>query len=157
MYHKYDPKFKLDFTKPLEFTQYSAALVVSGAWQRKNTNKIYEELGWEILYYRRRYRRLCYFYKLQSDQRKLYLYNEIPHERTFSYNLRRPNVFESSAKSTGRFTHTYFQNCVRESNQLDQSIGNCPTISGFKSKLVRLVRPTKNLFSVFMTLREYDC
>ena len=52
-------------------------------------------------------------------------------------------MFESSAKSTDRFTHTYFQKCVRERNQLDQSIRNCPTIPGFKLQLVRLVRPTK--------------
>ena len=92
---------------------------------------------------------LCRFYKLQSDQRPLYLYNEIPYERTFSYNLRRPNVFESSAESTDRFTHTYSKNCVREWNQLDQSIRNCPTISGFKSQLAHLVRPTeKSIFGV---------
>ena len=133
IYHKYDLEFKLDCTKRLESTQYSAALAVSGAWRGTNTDKIYEELGWEILYYRRWYRRLCHFYKLQNDQRPLYLYNEIPQERTFSYNLRRQN----------RFTHTYFQNCVREWNQLDQSIRNCPTISGFKLQLVHLVRPTK--------------
>ena len=110
-----------------------------------------------IAYGRRWYRHLCHFYKLQSDQRPLHLYNEIPHERTFSFNLRRRNVFESSAKSTDRFTHTYFQNCAREWNQIDQSIKNLSTISGFKSQLVRIVRPTKNLFQVFMTLREYDC
>ena len=78
-----------------------------------------------------------------------YTYNEIPHQRAFSYKLRIPNVFESSAKSTDRFTHTYFQNCVREWNQLDQSIRNCPMISGFKLQLVRLVRPTKkSIFGV---------
>ena len=93
IYHKYDPEFKLHFTKRLESTQYSAALAVSGAWRGTNTDKIYEELGWEILYYRRWYRHLCHFHKLQRDQRLLYLYNEIPHERTFSYKLRRPNVF----------------------------------------------------------------
>ena len=32
IYHKYDLEFKLDFTKKLESTQYSAALAVSGAW-----------------------------------------------------------------------------------------------------------------------------
>ena len=99
IYHKYDPEFKPDFTKRIESTQYSAALAVSGAWRGTNIDKIYEELGWEILYYRRWYRCLCHFYKLQNDQRPLYLYNEIPQERTFSYNLRRPNVFESSAKA----------------------------------------------------------
>ena len=40
IYHKYDPEFKLDFTKRLESTQYSAALAVSGAWQGTNTDKI---------------------------------------------------------------------------------------------------------------------
>ena len=108
-----------------------------------------KNLAEKNLYYRRWYRRLCHFYKLQSDQRPSYLHNEIPHGRTFSYKLRRPKVFESSAKSTDRFTHTYFQNSVTEWNQLDQSIRNCPTISGFKLQLVRLVRPTKkSIFGV---------
>ena len=43
IYHKYDPKFKFDFTKRVESTQYSAALAVSGAWRGTNTDKIYEE------------------------------------------------------------------------------------------------------------------
>ena len=56
---------------------------------------------------------------------------------------------ESSAKSTDRLTHTHFQNCVREWSQLDQSIRNCPTISGFRLQLLRLVRPTKkSIFGV---------
>ena len=45
IYHKYDPEFKLDFTKRLESIQHSAALVVSRAWRGTNTDKIYEELG----------------------------------------------------------------------------------------------------------------
>ena len=48
IYHQYDPEFKLDFTKKLESTQYSAALAVSGAWRGTDTGKLYEELGWEI-------------------------------------------------------------------------------------------------------------
>ena len=77
IYHKYDPEFKLDFTKQLE----SAPILCNTCCQwsmAMNTDKIYEELGWEIPYYRRWYRRLCHFYKLQNDQRPLYLYNEIP-------------------------------------------------------------------------------
>ena len=145
IYHKYDPEFKLDFTKRLESTQYSAALAVSGAWRGTNTDKIYQELGWEMLYYRR-----CHFYELQSDQRPSYLYNEIPHERTFSYILRRPNVFESSAKSTERFTHTYFQNCDIEWKQLE----TVQRFLGSNCNSCVLSGQRKNLFSVFMTLRE---
>ena len=115
--HKYEPEFKLDFTKKLESTQYSAALAVSGAWRGTDTDKLYEELGWEILYYRRWNRRLCHFYNLRNDQRPLYLFSEIPQERTLHYSLRRPSVYEPNVKSTERFSHTYFQNCLSEWNQ----------------------------------------
>ena len=38
--------------------------------------------------------------KVTKDYHTIILiYNEIPHERTFSYKLQRPNVFESSAKA----------------------------------------------------------
>ena len=146
IYHKYDPEFKLDFTKKLESTQYSAALAVSGAWRGTNTDKLYEELGLEILFYRRWHRRLCHFYNLRNDQRPLYLFSEIPQERTLHYSLRRPSVYEPNVKSTERFSHTYFQNCLSEWNQLDETIKNSPTISVFKRELVRLVRQTKKSF-----------
>ena len=53
VYHRHDPEFKLEFTKRLEPTQYSAALAVRGTWRGTNTDKLYEKLCWEILYYRR--------------------------------------------------------------------------------------------------------
>ena len=146
IYHKYDPEFKLDFTKKLESTQYSAALAVTGAWRGTNTDRLYEELGWEILYYRRWYRRLCHFYKLRNDQRPFYLYSEIPQERKHHYNLRRSNVYEPNVISTNRFSHTYFQNCMREWNLLDETIKNSPTISVFKGELVRLVIQSKKSY-----------
>ena len=49
IYHRYDPEFKLEFTKRLDATQYSAALAVSGAWRGTNIDKLYEELGWASL------------------------------------------------------------------------------------------------------------
>ena len=45
LYHQYDPNFSLSLTRVLESVQYSAALVVTGAWRGTNTNKIHEELG----------------------------------------------------------------------------------------------------------------
>ena len=146
IYYKYDPEFKLDFTKKLESTQYSVALAVTRAWHETNTDRICEEHGWEILYYRKWYRRLCHFYKLQNDQRPHYLYSEIPQERNLHYNLHRPNVYEPNVTSTNRFSHTYSQNCIREWNLLDETIKNFPTISVFKQELVRLVRPSKKSY-----------
>ena len=64
IYHKYDPEFKffkLDFSKKLESIQYSAALAVTEAWRGTNTDRLCEEVGREILYYRKWYRCLCHF------------------------------------------------------------------------------------------------
>ena len=37
----------------VERVQYKGALAVTGAWQGSNRSKLYEELGWEPLTYRR--------------------------------------------------------------------------------------------------------
>ena len=116
------------------------------AWRGTNTDRLYQELGWEILYYRRWYRRLCHFYKLQNDQRPYYLYSEIPQERNLHYNLRRPDVYEPNVISTNRFSLTYVQICMREWNLLDELLKNSPTVSVFKRELVRLVRPSKKSY-----------
>ena len=102
-----------------------------------------KNLAEKILYYRRWYRRLCHFYKLRNNQRPLYLYSEIPQEHTFHHNLRRANIYEANAKSTDRFSHTYFQTCMREWNQLDECIKISPTVSVFKRELMSLIRPQK--------------
>ena len=138
----------------LESTQYSAVLTVNGAWRGTNTDKLYEELGWEILCYRRWCRRLFHFYKLQDDQRPSYLYSEIPQERTFHHNLRGANVYEANAKNADRFSHTYFQNCMREWNQLDESTESSPTVSAFERELTRLIRPPKKLLFGFHNIEE---
>ena len=80
----YDPEFtffKLDFTKKLESIQYPAVLAVTGAWHGTNTDRLCEEVGWKILYYRKWYRCLCHFYKLRNYQRPYNLCSEIRQER----------------------------------------------------------------------------
>ena len=88
IYHKHDPNFKLEFTKRLESVQYSAALAVSGAWKGTNMDRLYEELDWEPLYYRRWQRRLTHFYKLVNLQTPQYLAQYIPEQRHNPYNLK---------------------------------------------------------------------
>ena len=60
IYDKHDPELTHDVTKRLETIRYSAALAVSGAWRGTNIDRLYEKLGWESLYYRRWYKRLCH-------------------------------------------------------------------------------------------------
>ena len=68
IYQKFDPEFTLEFTRKLESTQYAAALAVSGAWRGTKRNKLYEELDWEYLYDRRRYRRFTHLFKLRQSE-----------------------------------------------------------------------------------------
>ena len=149
IYHKHDPEFTHDVTKRLERIQYSAALAVNGAWRDTNIDRLYEELSWESLYYHRCsrwYRRLCQFFKLTMNRSPKYLYQLVPPLRSVKYNLRGgANVYESNVERTIRFTSTYFQNCIKEWNQLDESIRSCQTISELKRKLIQLVRPKRQL------------
>ena len=126
----------------MERIQYSAALAVSGAWRGTNIDGLYEELGWESLYYRRWYRRLCHFFKLTMNRSPKYLCQLVPSLRSVQYNLCGANVYESNAERTNRFASTYFQNCIKEWNQLDVYIQSCQTIS----ELIQLVRPKRQSY-----------
>ena len=86
IYHKYDPEYTLELTKKLESTQYSAALAISDSWRGTITDRLLEELGWEYLYHRRWYRRLCHFYKLRNTQSPGCLFQHIPSECAVNYN-----------------------------------------------------------------------
>ena len=99
---------------------------MSGAWKGTNTDRIYEELEWEPLYYHRWQRRLTHFYKLIT-----------------THTLRRNSNYENYAIRTESFSHSYFPYCVRERNQLDQQIKSQPSVSLFKKKLTKLIQPNK--------------
>ena len=75
------------------------------------------------------------------NQSPTYLYQLVPPLRSVKYNLRGANVYESNAERTNRFVSTYFQNCIKEWNQLDVYIRSSQTISELKRKLIQLVRP----------------
>ena len=56
IYHKPDPEMRLNITKRLDRTQYTAALAVTFAWRGTNRLRLYGELGWETLCQRGWYR-----------------------------------------------------------------------------------------------------
>lgn len=144
IYHRDDPGMQLNFTRRLEQTQYSAALAVTGAWRGTSRNRLYDELGWETLYHRRWYRRLCHFFKLVGSHSPEYLFSEIPPERQILYNLRNPRVYDQNIVRTVRFSNTYFQSTLHEWNLLDDEIKNSRSISEFKQKLLQIIKPVTN-------------
>ena len=147
IYHKYDPQLCQKFTQKLEQTQYCAALAVTGAWRGTSREGLYNELGWETLYHRRWYRRLCHIYNLIKSRSPNCLFTEVPPEPNISFNLRNTRNYDQNFTRTARYANTYFQNAPFEWNLLDNDIRNSTSISEFKNKLLALIRQNKNLIS----------
>ena len=107
------------------------------------------ELGWESLYQRRWYRRMCHFFNLKKIRRPAYLFDEIPAECNVSYNLRHQREYQTTGR-TARFASTYFQNVLSEWNLLDQNIKDSNTLAEFKRKLLAIIRPVKkSVYNVY--------
>ena len=127
----------------LESTQYAEALAVSGAWRRTNTDKLFEELGWESLVHRRWYRRLCLFYKIMNNGIPDYTRRYLPTFKQNPYDLRRPSIFAEERTNTNRYSNSFYPYCIKAWNNPDPTIWNLPNISQFKNALQQLIRPKK--------------
>ena len=73
----------------LEFVQYPAAVAVTGTWKGTSREKLYNELGWESLNFRRCSRRLTLFYKIVNNLAPDYTRNLVPYSHEPNYDLRR--------------------------------------------------------------------
>ena len=78
----YDEAYNETFHQKLEFIQYSACLVLSGAIRGSSREKLYHELGLESLQCRRWYRKLCLYYKIFKENKPVYLSNLIPTKKS---------------------------------------------------------------------------
>ena len=133
----------------LESTQYAAALAVSGAWRETNTDKLFEELGWESLAHRRWYRRLCLFYKIMNNGTPEYTRRYLPTFKQNPHDLGRPSIFAEERTNTNRYLNSFYLYCIKAWNNLDPTIRNLPNISQFKNALQQLIRPKeRHLFGI---------
>ena len=147
IYHKDDPEASLSLTKRLESVQYTAALAVTGAWKGTNKSKLLDELGWEYLHDRRRYCRLTHFFKLLKGDAPEYMTTPTPQSEHLNYSLQEQNVFEPFATKPQGYYNSYYSYCFREWNKLDPSLRSIDSLSKFKAKLIKSLRPPKR--SVF--------
>ena len=118
----------------LESIQYQAARIITGCWQGTSRVKLYNELGWESLHERRRYRRLSLYYKINSNMTPNYL---------------KLHINNSPLGHTNRYSQSFFPYCASEWNLLSESTKFSPSLSIFKSALIKEIRPTpKKTFSI---------
>ena len=129
----------------LESVQYSAALAVTGAWKGTSREKLYEELGWESLSQRRWSRPLVLFYKIVNNITPDYTRYPIPQLPQAMYSFRNADVIGQISSRTTRFKASFYPDCLSEWNTLDQEVRLSPSLSIFKTKLSKLIRPTPKL------------
>ena len=106
----------------IESVQYNACLAITGAIKKSSRNRLYQELGIESLRDRRWYRRLVFFFKIVNGISPNYLRTFLPGNQS-SYNPERSSLFRNITWNTDYFNNSFFPYCVREWNELDQSLG----------------------------------
>ena len=133
----------------LELVQYSAAPAVTGAWRGTSREKLYVELGWESLNFRRWSRCLILFYKIFNNLAPDYTKYPIPDFQEPSYELRRrAAIGQVFARTTG-FKSSFYPNCLLEWNNLDQDIRQSNSLAIFKKRLFSTIcPPAKSVFGI---------
>ena len=90
----YDQLNNDSFCDMIERVQYNAALAITGAIKGTSQLRLYKELGFESLKFRRWFRCLCFLYKLRTTQFPKYLYDLIP-KGSFTYNTLNQDKIET--------------------------------------------------------------
>ena len=127
----------------LERVQYQAALAVTGCWKTTNRNKLYDELGWESLAYRRWARKLVLFFKVLFTKSPTYLYELVPPRRIPIYGSNSPHIFHDIRFNKNKYRDSFFPHTTKAWNNLSDEFYNCTSISNFKHMITSLIRPPK--------------
>ena len=137
---------RADLMNIIEQVQYKAALIVSGCWQGTNRETLYDELGWESLSERRWSRRMTMFYKILNGMAPPYLSDHLPDDSLRSNVYSRRNGIRLPFSRTCRHESSFVPFCIKNWNNLDNTIKSAPTLSIFKTNLIKFVRPKGNTF-----------
>lgn len=140
----YDRPGNFTFIQRVESVQYNACLAITGCFRGTSRDKLYSELGLESLADRRFIRKLIYFYKICNGLAPTYLSSYLPPQNIVLPNLRqRPVIFPVHGRTDG-FLNTFFPFCMSQWNIIDSHIRNLPSISTFKSALLKFLKPEPN-------------
>ena len=118
----YDKPPTESFKDKLEMVQYSAALVITGAFKGTSLDRIYRELGLESLTERTWSRKIFFFYKILNGLLPVYLHSYISYcgeavYRTRSANQKNLRQFSTRSKI---FESSFFPYCIKEWNNLSE-------------------------------------
>ena len=137
----YDQPNNESFTQKIERIQYNAALTITGAIKGTSQNKLYSELGFESLKFRRWFRKLCTFFKIKRTGKPEYLFDIIP-KTNHLYNTRLSEDVTTFYSRTDVFKYSFFPSTILEWNKLDRRIRQSTTMLSFRNALLKIGQPT---------------
>ena len=139
----YDKPDNETFINKIEKAQYDSALAITGAIRGTSREKLYAELDTESLKFRRWFRKLACFYKIQSTGLPKYLLQLIP-TNNHSYTLRKSLNIPHYYCRTVTFKNSFFPNHINEWNKPDEKIKGATSFSLFKASLLKMSCPHAN-------------
>ena len=109
----YDQPNNESFTQKIERIQYNAILAITGAIKGTFQNKLYSELDFESLKFRRWFRKLCTFSKITTTGKPEYLSDIIP-KTNHLYNTRLSEDITTFYSRTDVFKYSFFPSTISE-------------------------------------------
>ena len=137
----YDQAYNASFHQKLDSVQYNAALAITGTIRGTSKEKLYDELGLEILEKRRWYTKLCCFFRIFRYKCPKYLFNIIP-TSVSTYNIRNTNITPLLKVKHNFSRNSFLSSAVIEWNKLHLNIRNSESLNIFKKTLLNLIRPS---------------
>ena len=135
----------------VERVQYQAALAITGAWQGSSRSKIYDELGWETLSDRRKYRRVLQIHKMINNNTLSYLNKKLPPNCREMFNGSMCTTFHAIRCKSYRYMNNFFPAAIASWN-LFMEIFNykfVPSLRLLKNDIISLIRPeSKSFFKI---------
>ena len=134
--------------KKVERIQYQAALAITGAWQGSSRSKLYDELGWETLSDRRKFRRALQIHKIINNNTLSYLNEKLPPycREMFSGNIR--TTFHAIRCKSYRYMNSFFLDAISSWNILTGVFNYkvVPSLGLLKKDIISLMRPVPKSF-----------
>ena len=136
----YEQAFNSSFHESI---QYNASLAITGAIRGTSREKLYNELGFELLHGSRWYRKLCHFSKFYVFKQPEYLLNLIP-VRTSNYRTRNADDEPYFNIIHNFFKNSFWPSAVVEWNKLDSTLRKVKSFTDFKKSILSFIRPKAN-------------
>ena len=129
------------FHQKLDYFQYDAFPAITGAIRALSREKLYQELGFESLKHRRKYKKLCSFYNVFKNER--------PTWNPFYSNRNHSNIPPFKTVHN-LFKKPFFASTIIEYTNPDSNLRSSDTYGTFKNTILKFTEDL--LISVYLNV-----